>query len=175
MEGFKKASALLVLTPCRGCFVPAGRLPFWCLSQSLHLLPLPVPPGGGCSAPPHCAQRQILGPKGAPGQLLLSEIHWGLGGTSLNCTPLAVPRWPAAMGTQAWRWDGGWVVSAPTAAPLPTSLHLQVSPLEVATPPASLSPLLLCFFFPFPAAGPFPWEPLVGDGRPGEKSQRFRL
>lgn len=166
MEGFKKASALLFLMPLTGAS-PRASISSRCPSRL----------EGAALSPHHCAQHQILGPKGAPGQLLLSESHWGFGGTSLNCTPFCRSLLAWSDGNPNLDVGRGLGGVCPHCSPL---AHIPASagqPFGGCYSPCLPQPsaFVVFLFFPFPAAGTFPWEPLVGEGRPGEKSQRLRL
>lgn len=156
-SGFKKASAPLFSAPCRR-LLRAHRLlaPRRCLSQGLRLLlQLAVPPGGGCSAPHHHARCQMLGPEGPPGFPLL-EGCWGFGGTSSTCILLCSSLLAWSNGNPSldawWGWGGGGDVD-PHCNPLadiPASAPAGRPLLEIASPPESLSSLLLWFFFSSP-------------------------
>lgn len=124
------------------------------------------PPPPPCAAPGAASQGNLWAP---------AVRRWlGIWGHVLDLHP------PVQLPAGLDRWEpkpgcvGGLVsVSVPTATPSPTSLRLlrRAGPLQVA-PPLHPSVFVGFLFFPFPAAGTFPWEPLIGEGRGGETRAR---
>lgn len=168
LEGFKKASALLFSTPSRSASCTQAAHHSRCLSQDPHLLQLPALLGSKCCALPPHAWCQMLDPQGAPGLILL-EVCWGSGGASLTCTllcssPLAWtdgnPSLDVCFGVFGVCPHCSSLTSIPVCAPAGR-------PLGGCFPPCTPQPsaFVVFLFLPFPAAGSFPWELLVGEGR----------